>query len=122
MYDRHQLIGAWYRSVSGENGQYYTELAKLNADGSFEFDFLTYDSDGELSDKTAEMGLWGLVGDIHFTVTCSERVDDVDYNADGENPDNYHVYRVITLTEQEFSYQHIASAEVFTLTRVVSHA
>lgn len=116
---RELLVGTWYRSDTDENGQPFSEYAYLNIDGSFEFAFLRHDEQGEVIEQVVELGDWGLVGDIHFTMTKSENLDGENYAADLNNADNYHAYRVIQLNSQYFEYQHIVTNEVFILRRVV---
>ena len=74
--------------------------------GSFEFTFIYHNANGELTKQIIELGDWGLVGDIHFTMTKSEFIDEQHYAVDLAEPDNYNAYRVLELTSQTFKYQH----------------
>ena len=76
---------------------------------------------GNISEQTVESGDWGLVGDIHFTISKSEFIDKEHYAADLTHEDNYHAYRVLTLNSQIFEYQHILTNEVFILRRVIDN-
>ncbi len=118
-YPRELLVGQWYRSDIDDDGQHFTEYAYLSIDGSFEFSFITHDENGEIDQQVIELGDWGLVGNIHFTMTKSESIEGENYAADLANPENYHAYRVLQLNSQFFEYQHIVSNEVFILRRVV---
>lgn len=118
-YHRALLLGNWYRSESAENGNIMTEYAQMSADGSYQFSFIEHDSSGDIIEQTIENGDWGLVGDIHFTITKSEFVNEQHYAADLEHDDNYQAYRVVELNNQIFEYQHILTNEVFILRRVV---
>ncbi len=120
-YHRELLFGKWYRSEQDEAGQMFTEFAEILSDGSYEFTFIQHDDFGVISEQSVESGDWGLVGDIHFTISKSEFIDDVHYAADLEHDDNYHAYRVLTLNSQIFEYQHILSNEVFILRRVIDN-
>ena len=99
-YHREQLFGSWYNTNTDEKGIQTSEYAELAADGSFEITFLTFDDKGELCDKVIELGDWGLVGDIHFTITKSELIAQELYAADLGNSDNYHAYRVLQLDKK----------------------
>ncbi|QDP00408.1 hypothetical protein [Thalassotalea sp. PS06] len=117
MYDRQQLLGVWHRSEDlGE--EQFSEFAELREDGTFVFTFYTYNLEGKLLSQISETGDWGLVGDIHFTITHSEIEHSTEYPADRADPDNYHAYRVLALDAQQFTYEHIVSGEKFTLKRV----
>jgi len=118
-FERQQLVGAWYRSEADDNHCVTTEFAQLSSDGSYEFSFSIHDENGSLIEQSIEMGDWGLVGDIHFTIAKAEYFDGEQYATDLADPNNYHAYKVIELTNQIFKYQHIVSKEVFILRRVI---
>ena len=120
-YHRALLFGKWYRSERDEDGNAFTEFAEISSDGRYEFTFMHHDDSGNVSEQSVESGDWGLVGDIHFTISKSEFVNDVHYAADMEHDDNYHAYRVLILNSQIFEYQHILSNEVFILRRVIDN-
>lgn len=120
-YSREQLIGQWYRLDVDEKGQQISEYAQISPDGSYEFTFSTLDTNGAVVQQTVELGDWGLVGDIHFTFTKSEVIDNEMYSADLANSDNYHAYRVVKLNSQIFQYQHIVTNEVFIMRRVIGN-
>ena len=120
-YSREQLVGQWYSLEIGEQGQQISEYAQLLIDGSYEFTFSTLDVNGAVLEQSVELGDWGLVGDVHFTITKSEVVDNELYSADLTLSDNYHAYRVVKLTSQTFEYQHLVTNEVFIMRRVVGN-
>ncbi|WP_286262358.1 hypothetical protein [Thalassotalea atypica] len=121
IYNREQLIGQWFRQVAVENGNQLIEYASFYNDGSFEFCFVTQDSAGNIIEQISELGDWGLVGDIHFTITKNELLDEKLYAAELEHPDNYQAYKVCQLSVDSFSYQHILSNETFILKRVIDN-
>lgn len=118
-YARELLIGRWYRNDVNEQGIRTVEYAELLVDGSFEFTFVCCDSSGKHQEQVIELGDWGLVGDIHFTITKNEVVDQEVFAADLNNADNYQAYRVLQLTHDIFKYQHVVSKEEFTMYKVV---
>ncbi len=120
-YSREQLIGQWYRIDIDKEGHQISEYAEVAADGSYEFTFSTLDKVGNVLEQNVELGDWGLVGDIHFTLTKSELVDNELYPADLANSDNYHAYQVLQLNSQVFEYRHIVTNEVFIMRRVVGN-
>ena len=102
-----------------DSGNQLVEYAELCLDGSFEFSFVEQSAQGEILSQTIELGDWGLVGDIHFTITQEEVVDGEQYSADLADENNYHAYKVLALDSQTFEYQHVISNEVFILRRVI---
>lgn len=120
-FHRSFLFGKWYRSERDEAGNAFTEYAQMSEDGHYEFTFIQHDDIGNISEQTVESGDWGLVGDIHFTISKSEFINDEHYAADLTHEDNYHAYRVLTLDSQIFKYEHILTNEVFILRRVIDN-
>ena len=121
MFDRQQLVGNWFRSDVQPNGDIHTEMAQLSIDGEYEFSFVVYDKDNNLIQQNIELGDWGLVGDIHFTIAKAEVIDDETLPMDMADKNNYHAYQVLKIDAREFKYQHIVSKEVFILKRVVDN-
>lgn len=116
------LFGCWYRNEIDKQGNETIEYAQLSPDGSFEFTFTTLNIKGEIIDEVTELGDWGLVGDIHFTITKNELVNDELYAADLNNEDNYQAYTVLSLDHKKFHYQHRLTNEDYIMRRVVDSA
>lgn len=120
IYNRSLLIGRWYREDIDEQGNKTVEYAQLTPEGCFEFSFITFDQEGNVIEQATEFGDWGLVADIHFTLTKSEMIEQIHYAADLKNADNYQAYRVLKLDHQIFQYQHIVTDERYTLHKIVN--
>jgi len=134
-YNRELLFGRWYRNDIDEQGNEIVEYADLAADGRFEFTFITLTnalintliksdlvterSAEQIIEQVVELGDWGLVGDIHFTITKNEVVDEQLYAADLNDSNNYHAYKVLQLNHHIFKYQHIESNEIFDMRKVI---
>lgn len=119
MYTREQLVGSWFSSEQHNNGETHNELATIDKDGCYEFIFTVFDQKNQLIQESIEVGDWGLVGDIHFTIAKAEIAQQETFPADMADPENYHAYQVIHLDSHIFKYQHIVTKEVFILKRVV---
>ncbi|WP_286235286.1 hypothetical protein [Thalassotalea sediminis] len=119
MYTREQLVGSWFSSQLHDNGETHTEQAHLHNDGTYEFTFTVFDQEYQRVQEQIEVGDWGLVGDIHFTIARAEVDHEEAFPVDMANPDNYHAYQVIQLDSKIFKYQHIVTKEVFILKRVI---
>jgi hypothetical protein len=94
------------------------EYAQLSADGSFEFTFMSTDQEKGVTEEIIELGDWGLVGNIHFTITKSELIAQQLYAADLNDSNNYQAYKVLQLNHQVFEYQHIETKEIFMMRKV----
>ena len=90
----------------------------MMADGSFEFRFVRQDKQGEMVEEVIEFGDWGLVGNIHFTITKSEFIENEHYAADLNIEINYHAYQVKSLDSHVFVYEHVVTKEEFVLRRL----
>ena len=120
-YPRDLLFGRWYRNELDDEGNETVEYAQLSADGSFEFTFTMLDSKGNIIEEITELGDWGLVSDIHFTITKDELIDKELFAADLNNADNYQAYKVLALDHQIFHYQHLLTNEEYIMRRVVDN-
>ena len=124
-YERELLFGRWFREDISELNKKIVEYAQLSADGSFEFTFVTLQVKVGQADKVieqvTELGDWGLVGDIHFTITKNEVVDEELYAADLNDSNNYHAYRVLQLNHHIFEYQHISTKDIFIMRKITDN-
>ncbi|TWX67241.1 hypothetical protein ESZ36_13095 [Colwellia demingiae] len=120
-YPRALLFGRWYRNDIDEHGNETVEYAQLSSDGSFEFTFITLDIKGNIIEEITELGDWGLVADIHFTMTKNELINEELYAADLNNDDNYQAYKVLSLDHQIFHYQHRLTNDEYIMRRVVDN-
>ena len=117
-YNRALLFGRWYRNDIDAQGLEIVEYAELSADGSFEFTFQSTEKETKVTERITELGDWGLVADIHFTITKSELIDQQLYAADLNDSDNYHAYKVLQLNHHIFEYQHVETKEIFIMRKI----
>ncbi len=119
------LFGRWFREEIVDQNIKTTEYAQLSADGSFEFTFVTLETKAgaadNIIDQVSELGDWGLVADIHFTLTKNEVVDEQIYAADLNDRNNYHAYKVLQLNHHFFEYQHIETKEIFIMRKITDN-
>lgn len=124
-YKRELLFGRWFRENIDEPNKKVIEYAQLSADGSFEFTFVTLQikvgEADQIVEQVTELGDWGLVGDIHFTITKNEIVDEQLYAADLNDSNNYHAYRTLQLNHHIFEYQHISTNEIFIMRKITDN-
>jgi hypothetical protein len=118
---REQLFGSWFRQEVDEQGIQHSEYASFNDDGSFEFTFISAQQDKIIA-QVIEYGDWGLVADIHFTITQTEVDGEELFASDLTDENNYHAYRVLQLTNQFFEYQHLVSGDIYLLKRTMTTA
>ena len=125
IFEREMLFGRWFREEIVDQNIKTTEYAQLSADGSFEFTFVTLETKAgaadNIIDQVSELGDWGLVADIHFTLTKNEVVDEQIYAADLNDRNNYHAYKVLQLNHHFFEYQHIETKEIFIMRKITDN-
>jgi len=119
VFNRNMLFGYWYRGDSDAENNQITEFARIEPDGTFEFVFTEYNHQGQVTEEIVEFGDWGLVGDIHFTTTKGEIIDEQAYGADMTDEENYQAYKVLALDANTVKYEHIITQEIFILKRVI---
>ncbi len=124
-YERELLFGRWFRDDIDELNRKTIEYAQLSADGSFEFTFIILQENigkaEQVVEQVTELGDWGLVGDIHFTITKNEVINEQLYAADLNDSNNYHAYRVLQLNHHVFEYQHISTNEIFIMRKITDN-
>lgn len=120
-YNRALLFGRWYRNDIDAQGREIVEYAELSADGSFEFTFVSTEQETNVTKQVVELGDWGLVGNVHFTLTKSELIDQQLYAADLNDSDNYHAYNILKLNHNTFEYQHVETKEIFIMHKITDN-
>lgn len=111
------LVGTWYRKQATRQGGYSEERAELANDGTYRFSFRRTMADGTI-DEYVEIGYWGLVDDIHFTIATGHVEDGIVYPNDMTDPRGYDIYEVLSLTGDSFRYRHRISGNTYELQRV----
>jgi len=118
-YSRDDLIGEW-RGVHRYNDYVAEETAIMRRNGEFEFIFKTKDLAGNTTSVEIHSGLWGLTGNIHYTITLRIQVENRAIKTDLTQENNYNAYRVLKLTDLEFQYRDVRNKMQYTLERVVT--
>lgn len=116
---REQLFGSWFRQELDKQGVQHSEYATFSEDGSYEFTFIS-STQASIVEQVIEYGDWGVVADVHFTITQSELIEEQYFDADLSQENNYHAYRILQLNNHYFEYQHLVSNEIYLLKRTMS--
>lgn len=124
-FNRELLFGRWFRHDVDDQNRKIIEYAQLSADGSFEFTFVTYEmkvgEPEQIIEQVTELGDWGLVADIHFTITKHEIVEEQLYGVDLNDGNNYNAYKVLQLNHRIFEYQHVDTEDVFIMRKITDN-
>lgn len=114
---RELMLGDWCGEKLHADGVYQRWLVKRFPDGMYRIDFMTLDTAGK-QETWSEYGIWGVRAPIYFTAMRGFIEDEESVEADTNEPVFYDAYKIIKLTEQEFTYRSYASGNVFTVNRV----
>lgn len=115
---REQLSGCWVGAAQIAGGGQRVWLVQRNGDGSFRIDFRTAVENAE-AEVTTEVGMWGVSGDIYFTITRGWLTPDGPQPADLGDPYFYDAYLIEALDEQQFVYRHAETGYAYRVTRPV---
>jgi hypothetical protein len=111
------MIGKWFGISALDEGRLRRYITEHHADGTFKIHFRTYKSDKTYEDQI-EIGLWGVSGNIHFTITRGWLVNGEVVPADPTDASLYDAYEIIRLTEDELEYKAVYAEAVFRVRRV----
>lgn len=115
---RNHLIGEWGITLDTKDGGKRRENAIMNADGTFKFTFTNISKSGDIEDEYSLTGLWGLVHNIHFTISLGTIEEGKHYNKDTSDPHNYSAYEVIELNDSIFKYRSLVTNVEFSLVKL----
>jgi len=114
---RLMMIGKWFGISALDDGRLRRYIIEHHADGTFKIHFRTYNKDKRYEDHV-EIGVWGVSGNIHFTITQGWLVDATVIPADPADASLYDAYEIIKLTNDELEYRAVYADVVFTVRRV----
>ena len=114
---RELLIGKWYLEQPRSDGTTVRSLSQMTRDGTLQIQFQVIYPNGVISESSEKL-IWGISGDIYFTVLRELVYDGVSEPVDPEDPTKYLAYRVLKVTEEAFEYQTIVTGNVFQRQRV----
>ena len=115
---RHQLmLGKWYGQRTLEDGVEREWLTERGSRGEYRVLFKDTHPDGRVELQT-EFGLWGISGDVYFSIFLGW-IDErgVTY-ADSSNPLNYDAYHILSLETKAFFYRNARSATEYRVKKV----
>ena len=114
---RELLIGKWYLEQPRSDGTTVRSLSEMTRDGTLQIQFQVIYPNGVISESSEKL-IWGISGDIYFTVLRELVYEGVSEPVDPEDPTKYLAYRVLKVTEEAFEYQTIVTGNIFQRQRV----
>ena len=113
---RSLMLGKWCGEKKHEDDTYQKWLVDRFPDGTYRIDFTTVSSSGE-EESWGEYGLWGIRAPIYFTAMRGFIENGQLTPADPTDPLFYDAYKVVSLTEHNFTYKSYTSGNEFTVKR-----
>ena len=97
------LVGRWLGVTDLLGGVQRIEVGNLRDDGTYE-QIVCGKRAGRIVLKETGVGLWGVSGDIFFTIYQGHLRNGSIQPELSNDPNNYDAYRIIKLTSTEFRY------------------
>ena len=114
---RDLMVGTWFGEAKTKDGGSRMHIVQRKEDGSAVILFRAFEPDGTVQ-NSAEVNHWGLDGDIYFSMTRGWLNNSGFKPADITRAYFYDAYKVISLSEEKFEYQHIVSGNRYEVKRV----
>jgi hypothetical protein len=111
------MVGKWFGSQPVKDGSTRMEIIERNSDGTYIITFKHLKTDGT-SDTQSEVGQWGVVGPVYFSIFRGWVTEKGISPSDTSNPYNYDAYEIIELKEDYFRYKSYTSNNYYTLKKV----
>ena len=111
------MIGKWYGSQPTKEGGARSHIVERFPNGTYRITFRLYDPQGGYREQR-EVGHWGVSGPIYFTILRGWLEGDKMAPADPGDPYYQDAYKIITLNDEVFEYEHAASGNRFSIRRV----
>lgn len=116
---RQMLLGKWYGIRKTANGEQKEWLTERSADGTYRTDFRSIAANGSVRSQ-AEVGFWGVSGDIYFRIFRGWVTIEGMKPADPTIADHYDAYKIEELDNSYFSYEHKARGKKYTVRKMPS--
>lgn len=115
---RRLLTGCWVGAAQIRGGGQRVWLVQREADGKFRIDFRT-EVDNAEAEVTTEVGMWGVSGEVYFTITRGWLTPNGPQASDLSDPYFYDAYLIEALDAQQFIYRHVETGYSYRVTRPV---
>jgi hypothetical protein len=106
------MVGRWYLSQPTKEGGRKEAIMEHRQNGTYQVTFRVTQPDNNVELGT-EVGLWGVSGNIYFSIFRGWVKDASVMQADLSDPYNYDAYRIIALNEKTFEYEHATTGNSY---------
>lgn len=113
---RNLLIDKWCGNRTDSDGSIQNWAVQRFSDGTYKISFTSQDATGKKK-GWGESGIWGIRYPIYFTVTTGFIHGNSEYPANTADSNLYEAYKIMHLSEKEFTYKSYRSDKTFTVTK-----
>lgn len=113
------MLGKWYGEKELSYGGKHKWLVERFTNGKYVIHFKSHRADGSVNEKV-ESGIWGVSGNVYFSVYQAEIRDNNVYPVNPSDPSNYDAYYISVLNENTFTYTHSRTEDTFTVKKVAN--
>ena len=107
-----QMTGTWYGSQPTQDGGKKEAISRRSVDGTYEVTFRVTAYDGHVEEFT-EVGEWGISGPVYFTIFRGRVKHKEIFPADPSDPYHYDAYKILSLDNHAFSYEHFSTGNTY---------
>ena len=111
------MVGKWYSRQSIKAGGVKEEILEFFPDGKSLITFKISDLNKN-TQISRELGLWGVSGDIYFSIFIGHIKNSNLQKSNLGDPYNYDAYRILQLNESVFEYEHVTTGNRYTSKKV----
>jgi len=111
------MVGRWYGSQPTKQGGTRQQLMERYSDGTYKI-ILKHISLGGKERFNSEVGQWGVVGPVYFSIFRGWVEEWGVKPSDTSDPYNYDGYEIIELDTKVFKYKSYSSGVIYTLRKV----
>jgi hypothetical protein len=111
------MVGKWFGSQPTKEGGIKKEIVERSPQGTYKITFRVYDKEGNYKEEV-EAGHWGICGPVYFSIFRGWIKDSQFVSANPADPYNYDAYKIISLTNEVFEYEHFGDGERYVIKKV----
>jgi len=115
---RSLMIGKWFSSRPTKFGGTRKQITERYSDGQYKIRLRVYKKDGQFLGDQAEVGLWGVAGNIYFLIFTGWLEGEKVISNDPSDPYNYDAYEIIELTDEILRYKPMGGTNEFVFHKV----
>ncbi|MBJ2138527.1 hypothetical protein JEU11_18895 [Paraglaciecola chathamensis] len=116
---RTSFVGKWESTQPTKDGNSKHAVIERTADGRYVVEFKIFYPDKTLKYQSKEFGFWGVSGGVYFTMFRGWIENDNFSPANLNNAYYYDAYKIVSVLENQLSYENLSSGNKYIYKRVL---